>query len=507
MSGKKKILIIGGGVAGMSAGIYAQVNGFDSVVVEKHSIPGGICTAWYRKHYKFDYSIQWLVGTKEGAFHDTMWETGILDDTVKVLNSDVHNINVDKNGADFIIFTKVRRWRRYLLRMAPEDFIAINRLCRDIRWASHLRPFDIAPALRKPWHYVKALYHCWPSLYMALRHKGKTYQEYIDSLHFKNEYLRSRMLQIYGENNFSAYAFLLIMGWYLRKNAGYPMGGSLGVAERMQKKYESLGGQFLFKKEVEEIIIENNQAKGVRLTDGTVLEADYVISAADGYATLFNMLKGKYNSKEIENAYKNWHRFSSIVQVSFGVNKKLETGSHIQVVLAQNEKIGSTTISHSYRVLNYDFDSSMAPENKTAIVFRFESPYELWENMTDEEYKAEKQKIAEDARKLLEKHYPGSLELVEVMDVATPRTTIRYTGAWKGAYEGFMPTPKNVIDQLDQKLPNLDHFYMAGQWLFPGGGIPPSVESGKWAIQLICRDEDKRFHAKQRHNPFSRKKD
>ena len=83
---KKKILIIGGGVSGMSVGIYAQINGFDSLIIEKHSIPGGICTAWYRKKYRFDYSIQWLVGTKEGAFHDTMCETGILDENVQIIN-------------------------------------------------------------------------------------------------------------------------------------------------------------------------------------------------------------------------------------------------------------------------------------------------------------------------------------------------------------------------------------------------------------------------------------
>ncbi len=65
---------------------------------------------------------------------------------------------------------------------------------------------------------------------------------------------------------------------------------------------------------------------------------------------------------------------------------------------------------------------------------------------------------------LLEKHYPGITEHIEVVDVATPRTNVRYTGVWKGSYEGFMPTSKNIMKVLDMTLPGLEHFYMIGQW-------------------------------------------
>ncbi|MDR0836454.1 MAG: NAD(P)/FAD-dependent oxidoreductase, partial [Tannerella sp.] len=66
----KKIVIIGSGVAGLSAGIYARMNGFEAQIVEMGHTVGGVCTSWYRSGYKFDYSIQWLVGTRYGAFHD-----------------------------------------------------------------------------------------------------------------------------------------------------------------------------------------------------------------------------------------------------------------------------------------------------------------------------------------------------------------------------------------------------------------------------------------------------
>lgn len=99
----KKILIIGGGVAGLSAGIYARLNGFDALILEKHTIAGGVCTAWYRKGYRFDYSIQWLVGTREGAFHQTFKDTNVINDDVKILNADYHTRVVLPDGDDKVV--------------------------------------------------------------------------------------------------------------------------------------------------------------------------------------------------------------------------------------------------------------------------------------------------------------------------------------------------------------------------------------------------------------------
>ena len=101
--------------------------------------------------------------------------------------------------------------------------------------------------------------------------------------------------------------------------------------------------------------------------------------------------------------------------------------------------------------------------------------------------------IAAFGREVVEHYYPNSSDKIEVLDVATPLTTVRYTGVWKGSCQGFLPTRENISKQLEMTIPKLKNFYMAGQWLFPGGGIPPSMQSGKWAIQLICKKEKQKF--------------
>ncbi|HSV30486.1 MAG TPA: FAD/NAD(P)-binding protein [Atribacteraceae bacterium] len=52
---EKKVLIIGAGIAGLSAGSYLRRNGYDTEIFETHALPGGLCTAWKRGDYTFDY--------------------------------------------------------------------------------------------------------------------------------------------------------------------------------------------------------------------------------------------------------------------------------------------------------------------------------------------------------------------------------------------------------------------------------------------------------------------
>ena len=139
--------------------------------------------------------------------------------------------------------------------------------------------------------------------------------------------------------------------------------------------------------------------------------------------------------------------------------------------------------------MNYSFDKTMAPDGKTVIVIRFNSPWDLWKDMANEDYLKEKEQIEKDTRILIENRYPGISEYIEVCDVATPLTDFNYTGVWKGSYEGFLPSGKNLMDNISPVIPGLKKFYMAGQWLFPGGGLPPAGQSGKWAIQYICKEE------------------
>src|ERR1700691_2935582 len=73
----KKVVIIGGGIAGLSCGCYLQMNGIQSEILEMTALPGGLCTSWDRGPYVFDGCLRWLLGTSPpSVFHQIWTELG-----------------------------------------------------------------------------------------------------------------------------------------------------------------------------------------------------------------------------------------------------------------------------------------------------------------------------------------------------------------------------------------------------------------------------------------------
>lgn len=280
-------------------------------------------------------------------------------------------------------------------------------------------------------------------------------------------------------------------------DAGYPTGGSLEFARAIERRYLGLGGQIHYQSPVAKILVENDRAVGVRLADGTEHRADAVISAADGHATIFDMLEGKYVSDKVRGYYEELPIFAPIVQVSLGVGRDLSGEPHSTVYQLDRPVTIAGEARERISIRHYCYDPTMAPAGKSVIETMFPSSYDYWSKLygDPEHYEAEKQDIAVKVIDHLERHYPGISHQVEAVDVATPMTYERYTGNWQGSMEGWLPTTKTMKMRggMDKTLPGLESFYMVGQWVEPGGGLPPAATSARKVIGSICRQDGKAF--------------
>lgn len=146
-------------------------------------------------------------------------------------------------------------------------------------------------------------------------------------------------------------------------------------------------------------------------------------------------------------------------------------------------------------VRNHSFDHTLAPKGKTAFTVAVETNYDYWAELKEkpDEYSNEKKKIEEAIVNGLSELYPKIRDEIEVMDIATPLTFIRFTGNWKGSYQGWLFTKKSHAAQIPQTLHGLFNFYMAGQWVSPGGGLIGAATSAKHAVQMICKNEKQHF--------------
>jgi phytoene dehydrogenase-like protein len=100
-------------------------------------------------------------------------------------------------------------------------------------------------------------------------------------------------------------------------------------------------------------------------------------------------------------------------------------------------------------------------------------------------YQHEKDLVAERVLASIDRYLPGVKDGVQMMDVATPLTYWRNARAWRGAFEGWIPQSA-ASTHVPKQLPGLDRFYMAGQWVEPGGGVPLAVMSGRQVAEIIC---------------------
>jgi phytoene dehydrogenase-like protein len=315
---------------------------------------------------------------------------------------------------------------------------------------------------------------------------------------YKNPFLRKVFLSFGEEITYmSFFAIIFMMGSYAGKS-GYPIGGSLAFAKKMEEKYLSLGGKVNYNSRVEKIIVENNSASGILLEDGNSHKSDMVISAADGYSTIFNMLEGKYINNKIKSYYEGALKpFPAIIQLSLGVKREFKDQEHaLSIPLQERIKVDPANSLERLTIKFYNFDPTLAPKGCTSVVTFFTADHSYWADLRKndrQKYNAEKKRITDEIIKELDQRFPGLAEDVEVTDLATPATYIRYTNNWKGSFEGWLIDRKSMMLQINKQLPGLKNFYMIGQWVSPGGGLPSGVTTGRDVTQIICRKDKKEF--------------
>jgi len=315
---------------------------------------------------------------------------------------------------------------------------------------------------------------------------------------FKNPFLKEMLSESFGAET-PMMMLLFVLGFQHSKSAGYIIGGALALVGSIEKRYLSLGGKINHNARVLKILVENGRAVGIRLADGSEHRADWIISAADGRTTIFDMLGGAYLDEKVKRKYDHPNLFQPLVYVGLGVARELEDlpasigglsyPLSKPIMIAGEEK-------KTINVRSYNFDPTMAPQGKNTLVVQFTTDYDYWHKLKQEpdQYRAEKEAIVQAVIAGLEERFPGIAGKVEMTDLATPITWERYTGNWRGSYEGWMfDSDFSPLSSMRKTLPGLDNFYMAGQWVNPGGGIPTAVMSGNHTIQMICREDKKSF--------------
>lgn len=491
--GHGSVTVIGGGIAGLATGIYARTSGYDATVFEMHTRPGGVCTAWERGGYLFDGCLHWLVGGKPGTPFRRLWdEVGAVD--LDLVAHDSMSTVRDLHGNELVFWADLGRLEASMRERWPAEKAGIEELARGAR-AMAGSGFDVPdtpPDMMGLLGRLKMLLRSGPDMIRMRRYEMMSIAELGER--FDDPFLRRAISNAVIQQRASAMTLLGTLAWIDGGDASWVRGGSLALAHRLEKRFLDLDGRIECRSKVARILVEGDRAVGVRLADGTEHCADYVISAADGHSTIFDMLDGRYADARIRDLYAGLEPFTPLVQVSLGIDLDL-SGEPWSVVLLLDEgtEIGGARVDALW-AHHYCYDGSMAPGGKSSVTTVFAADLAHWEALWDqgrEAYLAAKDQLGRGVVELVEHAYPGIRDRIEVVDVATPITYVRYTGNWRASYQGWLLSPGNVRRsnmELPRRLPGLSRFCMAGQWVTVGGGLPSVVLTGRWAAQTMCAE-------------------
>jgi phytoene dehydrogenase-like protein len=492
----KKVNIIGGGMAGLCAGSYLQMNGYDVTIFETNSTPGGVCTSWQRGNYIVDLCIHWLVGSGPASSFYERWSELIDLDELKFINHDEFFRVEDEKGNYISVFSDINKLEKEFLKKAPEDEKETHQFIQALR---KLTSFDLstekAHELVNVWSRFRSFAKLVPYLGTFGRYMKLTCREY--SEHFKNPLLKKVILNLPGAEMGIIFG-MITLTWFHNKTAGYPVGGSLAFAKKIFENYQQLGGKIIFNAHVNKILVSNDTATGIELSDGKQYFADYIISAADGHATIFEMLEGKYTDEKLLEFYRTAKPFPSLVFVSLGIKKDLTALPHMLLMpLSEPLMLDPETLLSDIVIHNHCYDNTLAPEGSTLVTFMLATyNYEYWSRLhgTDKaQYEKEKSRIAGEIINILEKRFGDITQNIEMTDVSTPVSFFNFSGNWKGSFEGWLITPEVGLKHFSHTLKGLKNFYMCGQWVAIGGGLPGVLLSGRDTAQLICHEDGKKF--------------
>jgi phytoene dehydrogenase-like protein len=313
---------------------------------------------------------------------------------------------------------------------------------------------------------------------------------------FQSSVIRHLLLSLVPDDSLSANMLMLWLASNCNGDIAFPQNGFFAMAKRMEEKFLSLGGKIHTHNTVNKIIVEDGTAKGILLSNGNEATADYIISAVSPDVLLKKLLDNQFYNSYFEQRFTSPDRFytPALTLVNLCTEADMKPFPHTLVVEAKNHIVINKKEIKYLKINHYDFEPCFCKEGKTLVqAVLQEQEFEYWKtlkNTSETQYRQVKENIAKQIIQEIERIYPATKGKITCLDVATPLTLQRYCSSYRGAYLSFCDTDSQGQRQNHEgKINGIKNMYLAGQWVFPDGGLPMAAIAGKFAVLRICNNE------------------
>jgi phytoene desaturase len=482
-------VVIGSGFGGLAAAIRLGAKGYRVTVLEKLDAPGGRAYVYRQGGFTFDAGP--TIVTAPFLFEE-LWKLcgrTLSDDVTLVPVSPFYRIRF-QDGTHFDYCGDPSAMRAEIARFSVDDVAGYDAYMKaseaifkvgferlgDVPFSKWTDMAKIAPEMIRLSSYR--------SVYSLV------------SKFFKDPRLRivfSFHPLLIGGNPFTASSIYCLIAFLERRwGVHFAMGGTGRLVAGMIGLIEGQGNTLRCNAEVQEIVLRDGAACGVRLTTGETIDAAIVVSNADSASTYRHLLppsaRSRWTDQRIERA-----RFSmSLFVWYFGTNRKYHDVPHHTILLGPRYKELLSDI-FTRKILSDDFslylhrptstDPSLAPDGCDA--FYVLSPVPHLDSGTDWSATAETYRHAI-ARELGNTMLPDLERHIVSSRMLTPQDFQDRLSSFRGAAFGLEPVlTQSAWFRPHNKSEDIANLYLVGAGTHPGAGLPGVLSSARVLDTLI----------------------
>jgi all-trans-retinol 13,14-reductase len=485
-------IIIGSGMGGLTTAVLLAKKGQKVLVLERHYTAGGFTHIFKRKGYEWDVGIHYVGSMeKETSILKKIFDH-ITDQQLKWADmGEVYDrIVIGDKTYDYV--KGVGNWTDKMIEYFPEEETAIRAYVQLIfKVSTTSRNFFAEKTLSPLWSKLIGWFLRKPYLEYA----RKSTQEVLSSL-TKNPELIKVLTGQYGDYGLppkqSSFAMHASLVRHYFSGGFFPIGGSSQIVETIAPVLERLGSTILISAEVDEVIIENNTAIGVRMKDGKEFKAKNIISNAGLHTTYNTLLPTSIVQKhQLQQQLKKVKHSVAHACLYIGLNG---TPEELQLPKA-NYWLYPDKLSHDECVDNYlkdhsqplpvvyiSFPAAKDPDwnnrypGKSTIDIITLVPYETfadWDGSRwkkrGEEYEAIKESIAQRLLEILYKKEPQVKGKVDYYELSSPLTTKHFVNYEKGELYGLEHSSERFEQKFLRPATPIKNFYLTGQDIATAG--------------------------------------
>lgn len=482
----KRVLIVGGGLGGLAAGIKLQANGYDVSLFEQNDHFGGKMMPVRLGEYSFDFGPNTI--TMPHVFRQILQEAGENpDEHLEFVKLDPHTANHFPDGTSLYMTTDRNEMVEQFERLDPHAEISYYDYLEEVKM--------LYETAEKQFFY--RTFSSWtdyfdPALFQALWSVRPL--ETMDHFHrqfFRNDYVRHAFNRYATYIGSSPFASPATFGWigHLELNEGvyYVKGGNTKIAEVFANVLTKLGAKLYKNTKAVKIIVEQKLAKGIQLQNGDTIDGDIVIVNGDLLTAYPALVEEKHRPHFKDAKADRYEPSISAFVIMAGLKGRSSDFIHHQVYFSENYEAEFRQLFQEKRlpddptiyICNSSYTDYQAAPGDNLFILVNAPAVSGAAGYHSDEYK---QLIYEK----LKRFGVDVLSRLEVEKVVTQADIASMFSTYKGALYGISSNRK-VDSFLRPSNVSKDIFnlYFAGGTTHPGGGSPMAVISGMNVAQAI----------------------